>query len=344
MENATQDKPIILAVDDAPENLDTLKNILVPEFTLLAATNGKLALELIKRKPPDLVLLDVMMPDIDGYDVCRQIKSNPSSALTPVILVAARMEDQDESLGFDAGAVDYITKPLRPSIVQARVRTQLALANQQQQCLKQVELATAELQQNQHDAIEMLGEAGHYNDTDTGVHIWRMAEYSEMLARAVNWSTEMQERIRLAAPMHDTGKIGIADEILKAPRKLTAEEFDIMKTHTTIGYKILRRSNTDLFSMAAEIAWCHHEKWDGSGYPRGLKAEAIPESARIVAVADVFDALTMKRPYKTPWSVDKAINLLRENTGTHFEPRLVNAFIGVLDEVNAAKNRWDESG
>lgn len=343
MENAIQDKPVILAVDDAPENLDILRNILVPEFTLLAATDGELALQLIERKLPDLVLLDVMMPGIDGYEVCRQIKSRQASALTPVILVSPGMEDQDESLGFAAGAVDYITKPLRPSIVQARVKTQLALSDQQRQCLKQVELATAELQQNQHDAIEMLGEAGHYNDTDTGVHIWRMAEYSEILARAINWSTEMQERIRLAAPMHDTGKIGIADEILKAPRKLTAEEFEIMKTHTTIGYKILSRSNTDLFSMAAEIAWCHHEKWNGAGYPRGLKAEAIPESARIVAVADVFDALTMKRPYKEPWPIDKAINLLREDSGSHFDPRLVETFIDVIDEIKTARSRWDEA-
>jgi putative two-component system response regulator len=335
------DKAVILAVDDTPSNLDVLREMLAADYTLLAATDGELALKIVHSKKPDLVLLDTLMPGIDGYQVCRRIKSDKSSSHIPVIFVAAMTDEQDESLGFAAGAVDYITKPLRAGIVHARVRAHLALADQQRQCQQQVEIATRDLIQNQHDAIEMLGDAGHYNDTDTGVHIWRMAEYSEILARAVNWSTELQQRIRLAAPMHDTGKIGIADEILKAPRKLSVEEFEIMKSHTTIGYEILRKSDTELFQMAAEIAWCHHEKWDGNGYPRGLKGEAIPESARIVAIADVFDALTMKRPYKEPWPVEKAIDLLRKNSASHFDPRLVEAFIAVVDEVLTARERWE---
>ena len=336
------EKEVILAVDDSPQNLDLLKNILVPEYTLLAATHGELALQLITKKKPDLILLDIMMPEMDGYEVCRQIKSKKSSTHIPVIFVTTMTDDQDESLGFAAGAVDYIVKPVSSEIVRARVKTHLALANTQRQCFREVKKATTELIQNQHDAIEMLGDAGHYNDTDTGVHIWRMAEYAEILARSVNWSTELQQKIRLAAPMHDTGKIGIPDEVLKAPRKLTSDEFDIMKSHTTIGHKILRRSKTELFKMAAEIAWCHHEKWDGSGYPRGLKGEDIPESARIVAIA-VFDALTMKRPYKEPWPVEKAINLLRKDAGSHFDPKLVKAFIHVIDEVITVHERWNQS-
>jgi len=187
----------------------------------------------------------------------------------------------------------------------------------------------------------MLGKAGHYNDTDTGAHIWRMAAYSRSLAEAVGWGRDRCSLLELAAPMHDTGKIGIPDAVLKKPGKLDAEEWTIMKTHTSIGHGILKQSNAPMFQLAGEIALNHHEKWDGSGYPNGLSAEDIPESARIVAVADVFDALSMKRPYKDAWPLDKTLEFLKENAGSHLESRLVDAFMDILPTILAIKADWD---
>ena len=320
----------ILIVDDEKSNLDLLRQILKEYYNLVFARDGQSALESSVKHKPDLILLDIMMPGIDGYEVCRRLKKDNSiTAKIPVIFVTAMGEIEDEHHGFNAGAVDYITKPVSASIVLARVKTHLSLVR------------TEELEIIQRAAIHMLGEAGHYNDTDTGVHIWRMAAYSAAIARAIGWSTSKYEMIELAAPMHDTGKIGIPDNILKAPRKLTSEEWVVMRKHTTIGYSILKKSDTPLFQMAADIALCHHEKWNGSGYPKGLSGEKIPESARIVAIADVFDALTMKRVYKEQWSIDKALETIQKDSGLHFDPELVETFFSLTSEIRAIKEKWD---
>ena len=204
-----------------------------------------------------------------------------------------------------------------------------------------VKQRTSDLEQSQKDAITMLGEAGHYNDTDTGVHIWRMADYAELLAKAVGYSQKKAELLRLAAPMHDSGKIGIPDSVLKKPAKLDKNEWEVMKSHSEVGYKILSQSDTPLFKMAATIALYHHEKWDGTGYTKGLKENDIPKIARIVAIADVFDALTMKRPYKNAWSVDDALAEIKYNVGKHFDPDLALKFIELKDELVNIKNKWD---
>jgi putative two-component system response regulator len=201
---------------------------------------------------------------------------------------------------------------------------------------------TEELSKSQQSAITMLATAGHYNDTDTGHHIWRMAAYSKCLAIAWGWSYEDACLLAQAAPMHDTGKIGIPDAILKAPRRLINSEMEVMRTHAQIGHKILSQCDTPLFALAAEIALCHHEKWNGTGYPEGLAGEDIPESARIVAIADVFDALTMKRPYKKAWSDDEAFEHLREGAGKHFDPKLVECFISIKEEILETKNHWNQ--
>jgi putative two-component system response regulator len=334
-------KQTILAVDDTPENLDVLKGILAPSYVFKAAINGLTALKIAETQHPDLILLDIMMPEMDGYEVCRRLKSNPATAKIPVIFVTAMTDVQNEQLGFNVGAVDYITKPIQPATVKARVQTHLALADQQHTCEMLVHQRTAELEESQRAAIYMLGEAGHFNDEDTGVHIWRMAAYSAALARAIGWPVTQAELLELAAPMHDTGKIGIPDAILKAPRKLTAEEWAIMKKHSTIGHRILKQSNTPLFELAAEIALYHHEKWNGNGYPQGLAGDKIPESAHIVAVADVFDALTTRRPYKEAWPVEKALNTIRQDSGHHFEPRLTEAFLDIQSEILSLKAEWD---
>ena len=318
----------ILIADDEPNNLQVLKQILSGRYQLLFANNGEKAVEAANKHLPDLVLLDIMMPVMNGYEACEKLKSIPATKNIPIIFVTAMSEVEDEARGFDVGAVDYIQKPVSGPIVLRRIETHLSLVRAQ------------ELENSQKAAIYMLGEAGHYNDSDTGVHIWRMAAYSRALAEAAGWSEHMLDRIELAAPMHDTGKVGIPDDILKASRKLTLEEWEVMKRHAEIGYNILSNSNTPMFIMAAEIARYHHEKWDGSGYPEGLSGESIPEAARIVALADVFDALTMKRPYKEAWSVEDAIAEIRKNSGSHFEPRLVELFEKILPSILAIMETW----
>lgn len=303
-ETSEQRKYIVLVVDDLPQNLDVMKGILLPEYDVRLTTKPKSVMNIAKAVKPDIILLDIMMPEVNGYQVCQQLKADPETQGIPVIFVSAMTDVKDEQKGFDLGAVDYITKPVVEAIVKARVNTHLLLSDQMRATQQLVAKKTKELEQSQRSAIFMLGEAGHYNDNDTGVHIWRMAAYAGALARAALWTVEQVELIELASPMHDTGKIGISDDILKAPRKLTESEMAIMRSHAKIGYRILSKSQTPLFDMAAVIALHHHEKWDGSGYPDNLVAEQIPEAARIVAIADVFDALTMKRPYKKSWPTE----------------------------------------
>lgn len=335
------EKRSVLIVDDTPENIDVLRGILADRYAIRAATNGELALRIATSQKPGLILLDVMMPGMDGYEVCRRLKSDPGTASIPVIFVTAKTETEDEQTGFDAGAVDYITKPVNPALVIARVDTHLALADQQLACHQQVIARTRELEESQRAAVFMLGDAGHYNDTDTGAHIWRMAAYSAALARAAQWPVARARLLELAAPMHDTGKIGIPDSILKAPRKLTPGEWEIMKGHTRIGYRILNKSPSELFQLAASIALSHHERWDGSGYPDRLAGDAIPQSARIVAIADVFDALTMRRAYKEAWETERALETLKQQAGSHFDPELIRLFFTIQDEILGIKQAWE---
>ena len=320
----------ILLVDDEPSNLKLLRRALSNDYELLFANNGDAALIAAEQHKPDLILLDVMMPGKNGFDVCNELKMNRKTENIPVIFVTAMGEQVNEKLGFDVGAVDFIIKPISIPIVKRRIKTHLSLVR-----TKDVEeLATS--------AIKMLGEAGHYNDTDTGLHIWRMAAYASSLAKASGWSNQDAKLMELAAPMHDMGKIGVPDYILKAPRKLTDDEWLIMKSHTTIGHSILSKSGNPIFKLAAEIALSHHEKWDGSGYPNSLKGYEISESCRIVAIADVFDALTMKRPYKDAWSTEAALEYLAQNAGTHFDPHLVDLFIGIKDDIMKIKEEMQD--
>jgi len=319
----------ILIVDDEPLNLAALEQILAGDYPLVFARNGVEALVAAVKHIPSLILLDIEMPDMDGYAVCRALKADMRTEGIPVIFVTSHAEVGAEIGGFAVGAVDYIIKPASPAIVSARVRTHLSLVR------------TALLIESYHDAIYMLGEAGHYNDNDTGVHIWRMAAYSRAIAVACGWNTDACDRIELAAPMHDTGKIGIADSVLKKPGKLDAAEWVLMKTHSRMGYDILAKSRAPVFQMAAEIALWHHERWDGSGYPDGLAGDSIPESARIVALADVYDALSMKRPYKDAWPHEHVITTMQESSGGHFEPRLVEKFLSILPQIRDIQATWN---
>ncbi len=319
----------ILIVDDEPHNLAALEQILSPNYALVFACSGKEAISAVSKHAPSLVLLDIEMPFMDGYTVCRQLKANPLTEGIPVIFVSHLAEVGDEAAGFDAGAVDYIVKPVSPRTALARVHTHLSLVQ------------ASSLEKSYRDAIHMLGEAGHFNDTDTGAHIWRMAAYVRVLAESYGLSNDMCRQLEMAAPMHDTGKIGIVNTILTKPGPLDASEWAVMKQHCKIGYDILIKSNAPIFRMAAEIALHHHERWDGSGYPDSLAGEAIPLSARIVALADVFDALTMKRPYKEPWPLDRVIQTVRNSAGSHFDPQLVDAFEVALPHILDIKAVWE---
>ncbi|WP_262964737.1 response regulator [Methylobacter psychrophilus] len=318
----------IMIVDDETVNLAMFRQILEPQYDLVFARSGREALTIAAKLPLSLILLDIEMPDINGYQVCKALKSDPATESIPVIFATSQSETGNEEHGFAVGCVDYLCKPVVPSLVLARIRTHLSLVR------------TTELEQSQRDAIFMLGEAGHYNDNDTGVHIWRMAAYSKALATALGWTISNAELIELAAPMHDTGKIGIPDAVLQKPGKLDTGEWEIMRRHSQIGYDILSKSVAPVFKLAAEIALNHHEKWDGSGYPNGLAGTAIPESARIVALTDVFDALAMRRPYKEPWPLEAIFATIREGSGRHFDPRVVSCFFDIQAEILEITDAW----
>jgi putative two-component system response regulator len=319
----------ILCVDDEPINLGILRQVLKDSHPLVFARNGTEALVAVAKHRPSLVLLDVQMPEMNGYEVCRRLKRNPLTENVRVIFVTSRSDEPDETAGFDAGGVDYVTKPISAPILRARVGLHLSLVR-------------AEILENSHRAaVYMLGEAGHYNDAETGVHIWRMAAYTRALAEALGWDDESCGLIELAAAMHDTGKIGIPDAILKKPDTLDAEEWEIMKTHTRIGHDILVKGEVPLFQLAAEIALHHHERWDGTGYPQRLAGEYIPEPARIAAVADVFDALSMKRPYKEAWPLEQVLATIKESAGSHLDPQMVARFLDLRPRILEIKAHWD---
>jgi putative two-component system response regulator len=320
----------ILVADDEATNLQLLRQILQDHYCLLYAKDGARALELAHQEHPDLILLDVMMPGMSGYEACRQLKSLPDTEAIPVIFVTALADTVDELAGFEAGAVDYIMKPVSPPVVRARVRTHLALTRME------------ELRETRLQIVQRLGLAAEYKDNETGLHVIRMSHYARLLGLAAGMSEQQADELLHAAPLHDVGKIGIPDRILRKSGKLDEEEWKIMRSHVAIGAKIIGEHAGGVLAMAHRIALSHHEKWDGSGYPSGLAGEAIPFEGRIVAVADVFDALTSVRPYKAAWSIEQALDYLRENRGKHFDPALVDLFVTLIPEVIAVMQRWAE--
>jgi len=339
------DRATLLLVDDTPANIDVLRGILADGYRLKAATDGRRALEIARADPgPDLILLDVMMPEMDGYEVCSRLKQDAQTADIPIIFVTAMDEVGDETKGFEVGAVDYITKPVSAPIVQARVRAHLNLRNQALHLSGLVDERTLELEETRAEIVDRLGLAAEYKDDDTGTHVVRMAHYTRLIATEHGLAPPVVQTLFKAAPMHDVGKIGIPDAILKKPGKLDADEWAIMQTHTTIGARILGESSHPLLSAAREIAMTHHEKWNGAGYPVGLEGEAIPVSGRITAVADVFDALTSARPYKEAWEVERAVDLIESEAGQHFDPAVVKSFSTVLPAIFEQKARHAGTG
>jgi len=325
---ALDERPTVLLVDDEATNLQVLRHTLNDRYRLVFARDGQRALEIVRSTPPDLVLLDIMMPGLSGFDVLRQLKADQSTSGIPVIFVSALADAASEEKGLELGAVDFITKPFNPHIVRARVRTHLTLVQSEEVLRTRVQI------------VHCLGMAAEFKDTETGLHVVRMSQYAKTLAVAAGYGADAANELLLAAPMHDVGKIGVPDAILQKPGPLSDQERRIMQQHTIIGARILGEHSGGLLRLASTIALSHHERWDGAGYPHRLSGEAIPHAARIVAVTDVFDALTSARPYKEAWSVEDSMAFLQRERGRHFDPELVDAFVRCLPEVLRVRETW----
>jgi putative two-component system response regulator len=334
-------KKKVLIVDDTPENIYVLTGILKDEFDVSVASSGEKALKIISLVPDiDLVLLDIMMPEMDGYEVCRRLKSEPKTEGIPVIFVTALATEQNEAKGLELGAVDYVTKPFNPALVKARVKNHLELKCYRDRLEAMVREKTSELEITRDAMIESLALLAENRHLETGSHIKRTMKYVRILAEKLKdhpqyknfLSKEFIEHVEKTAPLHDIGKVGVPDSILLKPGRLTKEEFREMQKHAKFGYNALSYSDPRLDSnkflrLAREMAFTHHERWDGSGYPRGLKGDEIPLSGRLMAVADVYDAITTERVYKTAQSHEHAVDEIKKGSGTAFDPEIVTIFL-----------------
>lgn len=350
-------KPTVLIVDDTPDNITLLTSLLGDMYKNKVATNGIKALKIATTSPPpDLILLDIMMPEMDGYEVCRQLKENPITKHVPVIFLTAKTQEGDETKGFELGAVDYITKPIVPPILMARVHTHLALQSarkslehQNEILEEQVDHRTRQLAALQDSIIIAMASLAETRDNETGHHIRRTQHYVRELAFNLQKHAHFTEALNdkyielvyKSAPLHDIGKVGVPDRILLKPGALTAEEFEEMKKHTTYGRDTILEAEKSMaepqsfLEVAREIAYSHHEKWDGSGYPQGLKGDAIPLCARLMALADVYDALISRRVYKAPMPHEDAVAIIMKGRDKHFDPEVVDAFLEVQDRFAA---------
>jgi putative two-component system response regulator len=359
-------KPTVLIVDDTPENLTVMNGLLKDAYRTKVANGGERALKVAAESPPDLVLLDIMMPGMDGYEVCRRLRADPATKDVPVIFLTAKTEVEDEQKGFDVGALDYITKPVSPPILLARVKTQLALKaaadflrDKNAYLETEVQKRTREVKVIQDVTIMAMASLAETRDNETGNHLRRTQNYVRTLARwlqvhpkyAAHLDDGTIEMLYKSAPLHDIGKVGIPDAILLKPGKLTPEEFEIMKTHTTLGRDAIVEAErlidapSTFLRLAREIAHYHQEKWDGSGYPEGLAGESIPVPARLMAVADVYDALISRRVYKPPFDHEKSVAIIQEGRGKHFDPDIVDAFFQLQHEFHAIAERYaDQEG
>jgi putative two-component system response regulator len=358
------DRQCVLIVDDAPDSLTRLNALLRSMYKTRVANNGEQALKIAALLPqPDLILLDIMMPGMDGFEVCRRLKADALTAEIPVIFLTAKSDTEDEQMGFDCGCVDYITKPISPPIVLARVRTHLLLKSAKDFLKDQnafleaeVERRTREVQVIQDVTIMAMASLAETRDNETGNHIRRTQNYVRALAMRLKshgrfsalLSDEAIDLICKSAPLHDLGKVGIPDSILLKPGRLTPQEFEIMKTHTTLGRDTILATErlldvpSSFLRFAREIAYSHQEKWDGSGYPESLRGEQIPVSARLMAVADVYDALISRRIYKPAYTHEKAVEIIREGRGGHFDPDMVDAFLDIHEEFRAIAQRYSD--
>jgi putative two-component system response regulator len=360
------DKPTVLVVDDTPDNLTLMSGLLKDKYKVKIANNGERALKVaMTGTPPDIILLDIMMPVMDGYEACRHLKANPETREIPVVFLTAKAEVEDEMKGFELGAVDYITKPISPPIVLARVHTHLQLKRVRDYLKDKNEFLEAEVQQRTQEVVAVqevtilaMASLAETRDNDTGNHIRRTQFYIRVLAEKIRHHERFRhlldddkiiDLLFKSAPLHDIGKVGIPDNILLKPGRFAPEEFEIMKTHTTLGRDAIlaaeRRLGLELpfLHYAKEIAYSHQEKWDGTGYPEGLSGDDIPISGRLMAVADVYDALICRRVYKEGMPHEKAVAIICEGSGTHFDPDMVDAFKEIADEFREIAKHYEDT-
>lgn len=344
----------LLIVDDESLNINVLVELFKADYRLSVAKNGPQALQRAQDQNPDLILLDIMMPEMDGYEVLRRLRANPATADIPVIFVTALGAVGDEQQGLELGAVDYITKPLSPPIVKARVKNHLELQRSRHELQDQnarleqiVAERTQELRLTQDVTIQALASLAETRDNDTGAHLRRTQLYLEVLARALpGLDDRTVDLMTKSAPLHDIGKVGVPDHILLKPGRLTEEEFTVIKYHPILGRDALQRAEENLgtsssfLRLAREIAYTHHEKWDGSGYPQGLVGEDIPLAGRLMALADVYDALISRRVYKPAFSHEEAVAEIVRGRGTHFDPDLVDLFLAHAEQMRTIAARF----
>lgn len=342
----------ILVVDDDPSNLKLTNVLLVQSgYDCLCETNGNDALEAVQLFGPDLMLVDVMMPGMDGFELTRRIKSNDFTKHIPVILVTSLSDKESRLAGLEAGAEEFVNKPIDKMELIVRIRNLLRLKDISDQLAKhkmslesEVQVRTEELYDTRLDIVRALSRAADFRDKDAGLHVICMSEISYLLANAAGLEEERSDLILNAAPMHDIGMVSISDNILLKPGKLTESEIETVKSHTHIGFQILNTKRpSHLMNVAKSIALCHHEKWDGSGYPRGLKGNDIPVEARIVALADVFDTLIRNRPYRKAWTKEDALTEIEKQKGLHFDPKLVDAFFYILPQIDEVVESFKDS-
>ncbi len=354
---------LILLVDDTETNLDILVDALGEDYEVAVATDGPTALALAKEQTPDLILLDIMMPGMDGYEVCRRLMADPATAQTPVIFLTALTDLADKTRGFAAGGVDYVTKPFEPAEIKARARTHLCLRLARQELARQNEILeekvrerTRELALTQDAIIEAMAGLAEYRDPETGAHIKRTRNYVRVLAEKLRgepgyagyFTDETIDLLYKSAPLHDIGKVGVRDDILLKPGPLTEAEFAVMRRHTVYGRDAIQAAAKNLgdnsfLRLAQEIAYTHQERWDGAGYPQGLAGEAIPIPGRLMAIADVYDALISRRVYKAPFTHAKAVAVIRDGRGSHFDPAMVDAFLDVQETFRQIALEFTES-
>jgi len=356
-------RPTVLVVDDTPDNLTLIADLLQDIYQVKVANSGQRALKIIASGVPDLILLDIMMPDMDGYEVCRRLKDDPAARSVPIIFLTARSTTEDEQIGLEMGAVDYIVKPISPPILLARVKTHLALKaaadflrDKNEFLEHEVVARTAEISAIQDATIQVVTSLAETRDQETGNHIRRTQFYlkavAEKLSRDERFGAVLTPQaistMYKSAPLHDIGKVGIPDYILLKPGKLTPEEFEIMKTHTTAGCLAIMRAEAqlgmevDFLKTAKQIALSHHEKWNGGGYPQGLRGADIPLAARLMAVADVFDAVVSRRVYKEPIPHADAMKIMVDGRGSHFDPDVLDAFLAVEEEIRSIAQRYQD--
>ena len=337
----------VMIVDDAEENVDLLVDALSDFFDLSVAMDGESAVKKVLKNPPDLILLDIMMPQMDGYEVCKILKENPDTRTIPIVFLTALSDEGSEAKGLALGAIDYISKPFNLDLVHSRVTNHLQLKLYQDNLEELVKKRTFQLEKMQETIFKALGTLAEYRDPETGGHIKRTQKYVKLLANHLSSHPKFKEYLTVenidllcsSAPLHDIGKVGIPDAILLKKDRLTEEEFAKMKEHTTYGYNAIVASESELddetikfLRFAKELTYTHQEKWDGSGYPQGLKGEEIPISGRLMAIADVYDALISKRAYKPPFTHQRATKILKDGRGIHFDPDMTDGFLELEED------------